>query len=195
MQTIEETRAYFDERAEIWDSICRHDPEKIAAIVTLGGLLPGARVLDIACGTGVLFGELLQREPKEILGVDLSGRMLQMAAKKYDDPRLRLRAGDVLTLQESGFDCAFLYSAYPHFPDKRALTGHVAGLLKTGGRLIIAHSESRQTINARHAGSAQAVSECLGPASIEAQALFDFFAVDILIDTPQMYVIAGEKRA
>ena len=34
--------AYFDERAETWDEICSHNPDKLRTLVTLCGIAPGA---------------------------------------------------------------------------------------------------------------------------------------------------------
>lgn len=58
-----EMRDFFNAHAETWDKNCRHSAEKIAAIVTLAGVAAGSRIADIGCGTGVLFPEILSRNP------------------------------------------------------------------------------------------------------------------------------------
>lgn len=189
-------RQYFDARAAKWDEICHHDPHKLAAIAALADIRPGMRVVDIACGTGAMFGTLLNCGVSEVLGVDLSGAMIDKARTKHADNRIRLLAADILEVYETGFDAAMLYSAYPHFPDKRALVRHIADMLAPGGRITIAHSQGRATINARHADPQTAqVSVTLRPAAQEATELAPYFTVDTIVDTPQLYVLSGIKQS
>jgi demethylmenaquinone methyltransferase/2-methoxy-6-polyprenyl-1,4-benzoquinol methylase len=191
-----EIREFFDRRAETWDgSIVPSRPEKIAAIVTLAGIRQGSRVADIACGTGVLFPEILSRDPEFLLGADLSDRMIEKARSKFSDGRLRLTASDCFEIHESGFDTILIYNAYPHFPDKARLAEHMAGMLKTGGRLMIAHGESRATINGRHTGvPAGRISWALEPAGEEAAKFAGFFRIDLLADTDEIYFFSGVKK-
>ena len=191
MFQIKQVRDYFDERASQWDAVCSHDRHKLAAVVTLARVTPGARVLDIACGTGVLFEELLSREPAYVLGVDLSPNMIAAARQKHRDPRLQTLAADLFDVDETGFDTAIIYSAYPHFPDKHRLAQKVRAMLAPGGRFLIAHSESRQTINGRHNGSASPISMPLRPARVEAAAWEPLFQIDMVADTPDLYFISG----
>lgn len=191
-----QARRFFDALAPGWDARCQHDPRKVAAIVTLAGVPAGGRVLDIACGTGVLEPALLECAPREILAVDLSPAMIAEARRKLSDPRVRFAACDLFELAETGFDTAVAYSAYPHFPDKARFAAHVAGLLRPGGRLLIAHSQGRAAINAHHeSGAAREVSVGLRPAREEAEALRPYFSLDIVADTPEIYVLSGVCRA
>ena len=188
-------KAFFDQRAATWDQTCRHDPHKIAALVTLAQVSAGKRVLDIACGTGVLTPELLSRNPQCVLGVDLSSEMIARAKQKCQDDRAVFEAVDLFALQPQTFDVAILYSAYPHFPDKPALAAQTASLLAAGGRFLVAHSESRQTINARHHNlPRQDLSYALQPVSDEAAVWGRWFTVDMTADTDELYFFSGVKR-
>ncbi len=191
----EEIRTFFDRCADMWDGRCRHDPEKIAAIVTLAGVRPGGRVADIACGTGVLFPEILSRDPELLLGVDLSGKMIEKARSKFTDPRLRLAAADFFDVDEGGFDAVLLYSAYPHFPDKARLAAHMASMLKPGGRFLVAHGESREAINGCHSGGqVSPLSWKLHGAREEAENFSALFTIDMLADTKDIYFFSGIKK-
>ena len=191
----DEIRAFFNRCAETWDSCCRRDPEKIAAIITLAGVKPGCRVADIACGTGVLFPEILSRRPELLLGVDLSEKMIEKARSKFSDPCLRLAAADFFDVNEGGFDVILLYSAYPHFPDKARLAVHTASMLKTGGRLMVAHGEGREAINICHSGAqVNPLSWELHGAREEAEKFTNLFAIDILADTKDIYFFSGTKK-
>ena len=192
---LEHTREYFDDLAPVWDDICKHDDGKLRLITRLAAIVPGSRLLDIGCGTGVMIGPLLAAKPTELLAVDLSLRMIERAAQKFRDARLRLQAGDFFALEESGFDLAMLYSVYPHFPDKERLALETARCLKKGGRFMVAHSESKENINSRHqGGTAARFSQTLKAAEQEAVHWREHFCIDILIDTDQLYVLSGRRR-
>lgn len=191
----EEMKQFFNNCADTWDehSVC--DPNKIAAIVTLAGIGQGAVVADIACGTGVLFPELLSRDPASILGIDLSDGMIAKARGKFNDPRLRLLACDVFDVRETGFDAVVIFSAYPHFKDKRALAKQAYGMLKDGGRLMVAHCEGREAINGCHRGQAVSrISWPLRPVEEEAAEFAGYFTMDILADAPEIYLFSGVKK-
>ena len=189
-------KQFFDEKAGNWDAVNVHDPKKLSMVAAMAQIPEGGRVLDLACGTGVLFPEILQRNPSELLGVDLSSEMISQARKKFGDSRLRLIAADFFDLQETGFDVVTIYSAYPHFLDKEKLLRHVWETLKPGGRILVAHTDSRRQINHRHSGGThvQSVSSHLGPAWEESKQFVPYFTVDILADTPEFYLISGIRK-
>ncbi|MCL2496280.1 MAG: class I SAM-dependent methyltransferase [Clostridiales bacterium] len=192
---LQQTRQFFDDLAPNWDSITYHDARKLKLIVDICGPAPGGRLLDIGCGTGVMIGELLEREPRELVAVDISPRMIEQAAQKHHDARLKLVAGDFFTLEESGFDMALLYSVYPHFPHKYRLAHRLAEMLRQGGRFMVAHSEARDTINSRHQGGlAESLSQPLEPAWQEARIWQKYFFIDILADTEQFYLLSGTRK-
>jgi len=193
-QYLAQTRQYFDDLAPSWDNTCRHDESKLHLIIGLASPATDSRLLDIGCGTGVMIAPLLATEPRELVAVDLAPRMIEIAAQKYRDPRLRLIGGDFFALEESGFDLTLLYSVYPHFPHKRQLALKTAQCLKEGGRFLVAHSESRAIINSRHQGSAAQLSQPLQEAKEEAAAWQEYFHIDMLIDTERLYVISGLRK-
>lgn len=189
-----ETKRFFDQMAASWDSRFCADAAFIEALLTLCPIPGGARIADIACGTGALFPFLLKAGPSEIVGVDISENMLLEASKKFSDPRIRLICGNFLDMEDaSGFDLAFIYRAYPHFHDKAAFAKKLSLLLKPGGRFMIAHSEGRDKINGRHRETAAHVSDILAPADEEAKVFEGLFAVDIKADTDGIYIISGTK--
>lgn len=190
-----EIKNFFNRCADTWDDSCNHDPEKVAAIVTLAGVTKGSRVADIACGTGVLFPEILSRKPELLLGIDLSDKMIEKARSKFSDSNLRLIAADCFDVKESGFDTILLYSAYPHFPEKAKLSKHMADMLKTGGRIMVAHCEGKDAINSHHRGAmVSQLSWDLQPAKEEAAKFSNEFHIDMIADTNDIYFFSGTKR-
>ena len=183
--------AYFDERAETWDEICSHNPDKLRTLVTLCGIAPGARVLDVGCGTGVLTPYLLERQPKQVVGVDFSPRMIALAKQKCDDARVEYRCQDVMELSDGEFDLAVVYSAFPHSENRGSLIRQLRHLLLPGGRVMICHSQGRSEINALHQGSAPGLSMPLPAAQTLAHTLAPCFDVDLAVDTPALYAVSG----
>lgn len=188
-------REFFNARADKWDEdVPAVLPSRSAAAV-IAGAKPGMRMLDIACGTGVMTAELLALGVSEIVAIDFAEKMIERAKAKFEnEPKARFVAGDFLTYQDEPFDAAIMYNAYPHFADKPAVLRTAAGLLKPGARFTVAHGAGRQVINSHHHEAAQSVSVGLGPAKEEAAVWSEWFDVDVLVDTPHIYVISGTKK-
>lgn len=187
----EEVRIFFDRLAPDWDKNCHHDDEIIEKILDYAGIDAGCTVLDVACGTGVLFPYYLKRNVKQITGVDLSPGMISQAQRKFHDPRIELIVGNIETIALQKYDRCMVYSAFPHFENPVRLIRSFSKVLLPEGRLTIAHCESRKKINLRHENSASEVSKSLMSA-IELKKIFaPYFYADILIDDDQMYVVSG----
>jgi demethylmenaquinone methyltransferase/2-methoxy-6-polyprenyl-1,4-benzoquinol methylase len=186
---------FFDQLAPSWDAKSVHDEAKLEIILDHAGIHPGVSVLDVACGTGVLFPYYLQRGVIRITGVDIAPGMIRQARLKHRDPRITLICGDIETLSLNGrFDCGMVYSALPHFEDPARLISALAKILAPGGRLTVAHSESLERINHQHTHHANSVSTLLLPAERLAALLGLFFAVDVMVSTDALYVVSGIKK-
>ena len=187
---------YFDRCAPTWDGEMRKDDEILAAILDNAEVGKGMDVLDVACGTGVLFPHYLKRNVASVTGIDISPEMAKIAAGKFEaEPKVRVICGDV---EETDFDRKFdrivVYNALPHFPKPKRLIKVLSTLLKEGGRLTIAHGASRETVDAQHSGAASKVSSGLMRAE-ELVKLFDpYFDVEIMISNRKMYQVSGVKR-
>lgn len=184
---------FFDRCAPWWDSDIIRNEEIIATILTLGGIRKGLDVLDVACGTGVLFPDYLQREVGSITAIDISPEMAKLAAAKF--PQANVICGDAETTDFGRqFDAVMVYNAFPHFPDPAKLIARLAALAKPGGRLTVAHGMGREALTAHHNGRASEVSIDL----IHEQALAALFApwfdVDVIISTDRIYTVSGVRR-
>lgn len=184
---------FFNERAAVWDEICSHDPAIIEKLLDFCKIKQGDRVLDVACGTGILTGFLLARGA-EILGVDFAEEMILRAKEKYTDPRVRFEARDIFSVTEDAFDLVIVYSAFPHFPDRAALFSHLKDRLKSGGRIVICHSESRAAIDRRHHGAASEISLSLPPAEELKQTLSVWLTPEIAVENEEYYVVSALKE-
>ena len=195
MNHCQSTKEYFDSVANKWDTMCHHNSQKISAILTLANIEKNSRILDIATGTGVLIPHLLKAEQSEVIAIDLSELMIAQAQKNHTDHRIQFEVANFYEFNQTGFDFAIAYSAYPHFLDKEAFVRHLAESLNHQGRFMIAHSESKETINGRHSGDqVRKVSASLKDATSESKYFESVFEIDILVDTDEIYIISGKKR-
>ncbi len=187
--------AYFDRRAPYWDRENQADPAVIRAILDNAQVGPGQEVLDVACGTGVLFPFYLERTVGSLTAIDLSPAMAALAKEKAADaPNVTVVCGDVETWKpDQKFDCIVVYNAFPHFPYPKRLLKTLAGLLKEGGRLTVAHGASREAINVLHEDKA-AVSQELMEAQKLARLFDAHYDVEVMISNDRMYQVVGRKR-
>ena len=184
--------AFFDRLAPGWDADMIRDDGIITTILDHAGICAGMDVLDVACGTGVLFPDYLQRNVGSLTAVDISPEMVKIARSKF--PQVTVLCGDVQTVDFGRqFDAIMIYNAFPHFPEPEALIATLSNLLKPGGTLTVAHGMSRAAIDRHHEGSASKVSIGL----MHEDALETLFAkhltVTVKISNERMYQVTGKK--
>ena len=187
---------FFDRCAPTWDA------DMIKSDVIIGKILDNAEVgadmdiLDVACGTGVMFDYYLQRNVASVTGIDIAPEMAKIAAEKFaGEPKVQVICGDVET-QDFGkqFDAVMVYNAFPHFPDPGKLIEALARWVKPGGRLSVAHGMSRAAIDRHHEGSASAVSRGLIHEDRLAELFEKYLEVTVKISDEKMYQVTGKKR-
>lgn len=101
-----------------------------------------SRILDLACGTGDFSFELARRFPDaEVLGVDLTPAMLDIARRKNGYPKTGFAEGDAMDLAPaerygrfSLCACAF---GFRNFPDRRKALSEVRRVLAPEGELLV----------------------------------------------------------
>ena len=137
---------FFDRCAPFWDADMIKSDRIIGKILDNAEVGPDMDILDVACGTGVLFDYYLERKVASVTGIDIAPKMAEIAQGKYaDNPKVEVICGDVEEYAFSRkFDRVVVYNAFPHFPYPKRLIKVLAGLLKEGGRLTVAHGMSRK---------------------------------------------------
>ena len=187
---------FFDRCAPSWDADMIKSDRIIGKILDNAEVGPDMDVLDVACGTGVLFDYYLERNVASVTGIDISPKMAEIAAGKYaDTPKVEVICGDVEEFCFTRkFDRVVVYNAFPHFPYPKRLIKVLAGLLKEGGRLTVAHGMSREAIDNHHSGAASKVSNGLMSAE-SLKRIFDaHFTVEVVVSNDYMYQVSGVKR-
>ncbi len=187
--------AFFDRLAPQWDADTVRSDAVISTILDGAGVCPGKAVLDVACGTGVLFPDYLARKVSRVTAIDLSPEMAKIAAGKFPEAPIRVLCGDVLTAEfGQKFDCIMVYNAFPHFPDPQALIARLSSLLLPDGTLTVAHGMSRTAIDHHHKGTASQVSLGLIHEDILAEWMSRHLQISIKISNEKMYQVTGIKK-
>lgn len=185
--------AFFDELAPCWDKTNVRNEEVISEILRKGGVRKGAKVLDIACGTGVLFPDY-ESLGAEFVGIDISENMVKKAREKF--PEAEVICGDATTYDfSSDFDAVMIYNAFPHFDEPQRLIENLAKSLKKSGRLSIAHGISEKELEKCHSGSAKNISVPLVKKEVLAEMMKPYFEADVLISDERMYMVSGVKKS
>jgi len=112
----------------------------VAPLLDLAGVRAGQRVLDVACGTGVVARAAADRTGREadVIGVDLNEAMLAVARRIR--PGIGWQASDVTDLPFPGgtFDAVLCQMALMFFPDRHAAMAEIARVVAPGGVAAIA---------------------------------------------------------
>lgn len=183
---------FFDQHASVWDAEMIRCDSVIREILDHAGVKAGIDVLDVACGTGVLFPDYLHRDVRSVTAIDISPEMVKIAQKKF--PQIQVLCGDVETaVFDRQFDCVMVYNAFPHFPDPENLIRVLASHLKPGGTLTVAHGMSRAAIDCHHQDHASSVSVGLMGEDALAALFAKYLTVTTKISNDRMYQVAGKR--
>lgn len=158
-----QVETFFDNLAYSWDQMENCPKEIKLSLLSELGIQPGDKVLDVACGTGVVTGHIHSFSNAPVLGIDISANMIECAKDKFKgvDWASFIHQDLLMWDTDEKFDKVVIYNAYPHFLDPKSLSKKLASILKPNGKVAILHSLSREQLTAHHSGRAEAVSRVL----------------------------------
>ena len=147
-EVAEHQRRRFNELVDVFD---RPQPLDVMArlreIVASAELRPGAVVLDVGTGVGVLIPLIQSYQPSTVLACDVAEKMLQRVQDKY--PGIRTYHTDIasLDLASTSVDAIFMNGMYGNIADKPAACHNAARMLRSGGPLVVSHPEGRAFVD------------------------------------------------
>ena len=118
-----------------------NDQAVLTRIRDAAQLAPGSRLLDVACGPGIVV-EALARGAGEVVACDITPEMLEQTERRCRAAGLTNvkcvpgRAED-LPFDDASFDAVVTRSALHHFPDPAAALREMSRVIRDGGRVVI----------------------------------------------------------
>jgi ubiquinone/menaquinone biosynthesis C-methylase UbiE len=101
--------------------------------VAAGSIEEGDKVLDVACGTGIV-ARAARRLTDHVVGIDISEDMLSVASEI--EPSVDWKHGDAqnLPFEDGAFDVVFCQFGFMFFPDK---IGALREMKRVGGKVVV----------------------------------------------------------
>lgn len=146
---------FFDALAAEWDlNFTAEDLERLQHIVDKLEIKEGMTVLDLGCGTGILFDLVRRKVGKSgsITGVDFSFQMVQKAHRNFPFDNVNVVDADAINLPfaDSTFDAAIAFAAFPHFSDQKRAVEETHRVLKKNGPFYVIHLSSSKELSEVH---------------------------------------------
>lgn len=110
------------------------DPRRLARLMEFLGPRRGERVLDVACGPGIVT-RTLEQEGLVAIGIDVTREMVQEAVAAGG----RFVQGDVrrLPFADRTFDVGVCRNSFHHFTEPAAMMAEMTRVLRPGGRVVV----------------------------------------------------------
>jgi ubiquinone/menaquinone biosynthesis C-methylase UbiE len=191
----ENQRRRFNELVDVFD---RPQPAEVMArlreTVASAELCPGAVVLDVGTGAGVLIPLIQSYQPSTVSACDVAEKMRQRVHDKY--PGVRIYHTDIasLDLASTSVDAIFMNGMYGNIADKPAACGNAARILRSGGRLVVSHPEGRAFVDQLRETNDLFIESL--PTKEEFEALLEPLGLEVIAyrDEPKLYLMVARMR-
>jgi ubiquinone/menaquinone biosynthesis C-methylase UbiE len=193
-------KEFFNQRAQEWDKNTKHDTDKIKYILSQLDLRGSEKILDVGTGTGILIPFYMKYLTSgTITAIDFSEKMIEVASSKFlpeTYPQVEFISSDVYDIKYSNhFDIVMCYSCFPHFKDKPRAISIFKKMLKFQGKLVVAHSNSRDEINSVHIQSGYEISKDILPARSVLKNMIQTAGLKVIFerDDKDFFIMIAEK--
>jgi ubiquinone/menaquinone biosynthesis C-methylase UbiE len=116
-----------------------------AELIARASLASGERVLDVACGSGLVAFRAAEAVGShgQVAGVDLSGQMVDAARRRAEERNVRNASfermdAEHLQLPDASFDVALCALGLMYMPDPKQAVREIRRVLRPGGRMLVA---------------------------------------------------------
>ena len=147
-ERAKKTKQFFNAIAEDWDQLNRDVIGSFDLPGTILQRMSHCKVaVDLGCGTGSML-EQMANKAVELIGVDGSPRMLELAKRRLSEhgERVSLRIGELehLPLRDGEADFAVINMVLHHLSHPGAALREIRRVLRKGGRLILADFDKHE---------------------------------------------------
>jgi ubiquinone/menaquinone biosynthesis C-methylase UbiE len=138
-------------------------------VASAGRVGPGSRVLDVACGTGVLSREAARRvgPTGSVTGIDLDPGMLAVAARRASGIAWYEGRAESLPFPDRSFDAVLCQFGLMYFSDRAAALREMYRVAAPGGHIVLAVWDSLDQTPA-YAAFVRLLARVIGPRAADA---------------------------
>ncbi len=146
----EKDKVFFNNHAQDWQ-VSKQNIRIAEEIIERLHIKPQEKIIDVGCGTGILYDLLTERDVMYYVGIDISEEMLKIFRERFPLATLVCEdfEGEISHIQGEN-DYCILFNVIPHFDNLLSVFKNASKLLKCGGRLVIVHSRTRAGLKAHH---------------------------------------------
>lgn len=195
-------KTYFNKAADSWDKrFCTPTLSSfLEKLVPQFGLEAGQNILDVGTGTGVLIPYLVRAvgPAGSVTAVDYSENMIKICKTKHSHLKnLSIKIGNIeeTAFPTESFDAVICFGAFPHLENKEKALQNINRILKSSGKLVIAHALSSEELKTHHNNASSTVMHDVLPEEAEMKKLLEQtgFAEISSKDEPGCYLCIAHK--
>jgi len=114
-----------------------------ARLAEVAGISSNYLVLDIACGKGTTAFFLARKYGCQVIGIDLSDKMIASCRARAEEKEITSRVsfllgdGENLPFSDSSFDTVISECSFSLLPNKEVAARDIGRILKPGGKLVM----------------------------------------------------------
>lgn len=146
-----DSKRFFNETYKNWQKTISPEMELIISrTMALLNVNESDSVLDVGCGTGVLYDTLMKLGITHYLGLDISDKMLASFHLTFPDASTRIGNFDAPLKLDSTYDLCLIFNSIPHFENMEVVFENAFNLLKPNGKFAIVHGRTRKQLALHH---------------------------------------------
>jgi len=150
--------AYFNNLSANWDEVVGNDEariQKLRNVFSMINIHNGDTVIDVGCGTGVLFTMIEERIGPQgtLIAVDTSDKMIEEAKKRYahfNNIKYVVGPLEEISLPHQSINVILCFAVFPHIEDQLMALKKCHNFLTVDGSLYIFHLSDTKSLNEFH---------------------------------------------
>ncbi len=143
-------KSFFNSTYDQWKDISEEKRKIITETIKRLRIRKDCSVLDVACGTGVLYSALKYLKLESYTAIDISENMLSELKRIYPEAETICTDFDKELQLARQFDYIIIINSIPHFENLNVVFSNAKKHLKPGGTFSIVHARSRKQLKEHH---------------------------------------------